>query len=298
MEKKWPALSYEKGKLTFETIHLWTQVVGKIKMTLHPWINHSWHVALHITPTGLTTQNIPCSSKNFQIDFDFTSHQLKISTSDGEDRRIELPGLSVATFYTKTMDVLKELGIKVSIRTIPSEIENPIPFEEDFVHATYDKEQVATFHQALLLMHDVFMQFRSEFKCKSSPINFFWGSFDVAFSLFSGRDAPKHPGGIVGLPDWVAEEAYSKEVASCGFWPGNAAFPEPIFYSYIYPEPKGYKTTTIESKNAYYHPQLREFVLPYSMVQQDERPKYRLLQFLHTAFRAGTSLAKWDKDAL
>ena len=232
-----------------------------------PWINHSWHVALYISPTGLTTMSLPYKDLNLQIDFDFTKHQLRLSTSNGDLRHFDLHGLSVADFYQKTMAMLKELKIGLHIITIPNEIENPIPFEQDFIHATYDVEVVIAFHQALLITQDVFVQFGSNFKGKCSPIHLYWGSFDVAFSLFSGLPAPKHPGGIPGLPDWVAQEAYSHELCSCGFWPGNDMFPEAAFYSYCYPEPVGYKKAAIKPSEAYYHQTHGEYILPYAAVQ-------------------------------
>jgi len=297
MENRWPALSYEQGKPTFETLHLWTQIVGKIRMASLPWINHSWHVTLYVTPVGFTTQSLPYKDRNFQIDFDFRAHQLKVITSRGEQQQFDLHGLSVADFYLNLMSVLKELDIYIRIRTIPAEIADPIPFESDFKHATYNEQQVIDLHQALLSIQDVFLQFRSEFKGKCSPFHLFWGSFDVALSLFSGRAAPKHPGGITGLPDWVAEEAYCKEVCSFGFWPGNDMLPEPAFYSYFYPEPEGYKVANIRPYDAYYHKTLGEFILPYAAVQSSVSPKFKLLEFLHNSFRMGMILAKWDKDS-
>jgi hypothetical protein len=298
MENGWPELSYDQGKSTYETLHLWTQIIGKIKMTSLPWVNHSWHVTLYITPVGLTTQTLPYKDRNFQIDLDFLNHQLKVITSKGEQRQFDLQGISVADFYLNLMAILKDLNIYISIRTIPSELENPIPFELDFKHATYDEQQVRALHQAMLRIQDVMMQFRSEFKGKCSPIHLFWGSFDIAVSLFSGCAAPKHPGGITGLPDWVAEEAYCQEVSSFGFWPGNDMLPEPVFYSYIYPEPEGYKTANIRPDEAYYHQTLREFILPYKAIQTAESPKYKLLEFFHSSFRSGVILAKWNRDCL
>jgi len=298
MERQWPIINYDKGKSSYETLHLWTQIIGKIKMASLPWINHSWHVALYISPTGLTTMSLPYKDLNFQIDFDFTKHQLRLSTSNGDLRHFDLHGLSVADFYQKTMAMLKELKIGLHISTIPSEIENPIPFEQDVIHATYDVEVVIAFHQALLITQDVFVQFRSNFKGKCSPIHLYWGSFDVAFSLFSGLPAPKHPGGISGLPDWVAQEAYSHELCSCGFWPGNDMVPEAAFYSYCYPEPVGYKTAAIKPSEAYYHQTLGEYILPYAAVQKSPYPKHTLFEFLDSCFREGATLSNWDKRLL
>src|SRR5690606_1221030 len=265
---QWPVLSYEKGKDSYDTLHMWTQIVGKIKLAVAPWRNHSWHIALHITPSGLSTLSIPYKGKHFQIDFDFMNHQLKVITSNGEYADFDLHGISVSDFYRKIFMVLKELQIEIKINPIPSELENPIPFDKDTVHKTYEEHYVQDFHQALLKMSSVFTNFQCDFKGKCSPVHFFWGSFDLALSRFSGRKAPKHPGGIPNLPDWVAEEAYSHEVASCGFWPGSEALPEPAFYAYMYPEPQGYKKSKVEPKEAYYHDTMREFILPYSVVQQ------------------------------
>jgi len=298
MKKLWPVLSYEKGKATYDTLHMFTQIVGKIKLATLPWLNHSWSITLHITPTGLTTQNMPYQDQNFQIDFDFINHQLKISTNLNTSRHFDLYGISVADFYKKIFETMSDLNIHLKIRPIPAEIDNPIPFEEDTIHATYDKEQVIAFHEALLNIQDVFMQFRSIFKGKSSPIHFFWGSFDLALSFFSGRRAPKHPGGIPGLPDRIAEEAYCREVSSCGFWTGNDALPEPSFYCYLYPEPQGYKTSQIMPVEAYFNQTLGEFILPYSTVQKSENPDRILLDFLNSTYHVGANLAKWDRELL
>jgi Family of unknown function (DUF5996) len=298
MQPNWPVLSYEKGKASFDTLHMWTQIVGKIKLATLPWVNHSWHITLHITSRGLTTQPMPYKDQNFQIDFDFIDHQLKISTSDGERRKFDLHGISVAGFYEKIFAMLDDLNIDIKIKPVPVELANPIPFKEDTVHATYDDTQVKAFHEALLLIQDVFMKFRGEFKGKCSPIHFFWGSFDLALSFFSGRKAPKHPGGIPGLPNWVAEEAYCREVSSSGFWTGSDSFPEAAFYCYLYPEPEGYKTAQILPAEASYNTTLGEFILPYSSIQQAAHPEEKLLQFLNSTYEAGVNLARWDRELL
>jgi len=298
MDTKWPVLSYKEGKATYDTLHMFTQIVGKIKLATLPWVNHSWHVTLHITPTGLTTHNMPYKNENFQIDFDFIEHQLKIKTDKNEFRSFDLRGISVADFYRKIFEKLDELGIEIKIKPVPVELANPIPFKEDTVHATYEDGQVTAFHIALLRIQEVFMEFRSGFKGKCSPIHFFWGGFDLALSFFSGRRAPKHPGGVPGMPDWVAEEAYCREVSSAGFWTGNEMLPEPAFYCYLYPEPEGYKTAKVLPKGAYYHTTLGEFILPYSIVQQSKNPGEKLLDFLHSTYNIGADLAHWDKDIL
>jgi hypothetical protein len=298
MQQQWPVLSYEKGKDTFETLHMWTQIVGKIKLATVPWINHSWHITLHVVPTGLTTQIMPYKDLHFQIDFDFIEHQLKITTSDGGLRKFDLHGISVADFYDKIFTVLKELNIDLVIRPVPVELTNPIPFKKDTLHKAYDEEQVKAFHNALLCIQNVFGVFRGKFKGKCSPIHFFWGSFDLALSFFSGRRAPKHPGGIPGMPDWVAEEAYCREVSSCGFWTGSEGLPEAAFYCYLYPEPEGYKDAVLQPQEAYYNTTFREFILPYSAVQQSMDPEKKLLEFLNSTYQTGANLAKWDRELL
>lgn len=298
MENPWPPLAYEKGKDTYATIHMWTQIVGKVKLAVAPWINHSWHITLHVTPNGLSTLEMPYKNRNFQIDFDFINHQLKIITSKGDHGGFDLPGKSVADFYRNIFRELNDLNIDLSINSTPVEMEDPIPFETDTVNATYDKTEATALHQALVKMQNVLTQMRCNYTGKCSPVHFFWGSFDLAVSRFSGRTAPKHPGGIPHLPDWVAEEAYSHEVASVGFWPGSEALPEPAFYAYIYPEPEGYKQAEIAPKGAYYHDTLREFILPYSLVQKSNQPEEKLLQFLNSTYEAGATLAKWDRKSL
>lgn len=298
MKNPWSVLSYEKGKDTYATLHMWTQIVGKINLAVAPWINHSWHITQHVTPTGLSTLDMPYNDKNFQIDFDFIDHKLKVVTSDGEQREFDLHGNSVADFYHKIFALLKELDIEIEINSMPVEMENPIPFEEDTVNDTYDKTQARALHQALLRMQNVFTHIRCDFTGKCSPVHFFWGSFDLAVSRFSGRTAPTHPGGIPYLADWVAQEAYSHEVASFGFWPGSEALPEAAFYAYLYPEPEGYKTAEVKPEGAYYHETLREFILPYSTVQQAVNSEEMLLDFLDSSYEAAATLAHWDREAL
>lgn len=298
MKNVWPPLSYEKGKDTYATLHMWTQIVGKINLAVSPWINHSWHITQHITTTGLSTLEMPYKYKNFKIDFDFIDHKLKIVTSEGEFRDFSLENISVADFYHKIFAVLEDLNIHIEIYTTPVEMENPIPFEKDQTNSTYVKEQVSDLHQALLKSQNVLTHMRCNFTGKCSPVHFFWGSFDVAVSRFSGRKAPKHPGGIPHLADWVAEEAYSHEVASFGFWPGSEALPEAAFYAYLYPAPEGYDNAVVKPEDAYYHETLREFVLPYSAVQKSEDPEEALMEFLNSTYEAAATLANWDREAL
>jgi len=298
MNNQWPELSYDEGKETYETLHMFTQVIGKIKLETLPWLNHSWHVTLIFTPTGLTTSPLPYSDGHFQIDLDFIDHNLLITTSNGDLKKFALSGISVAQFYSKLFSLLKELRINVKIYTKPVELEDPICFEEDTVHNTYQKGHARALHRAMLLIQEVFYAHRCGFKGKSSEVHFFWGSFDLAVSFFSGRKAPKHPGGIPNLPDWVAEEAYSHEVMSFGFWPGSAALPEAAFYSYLYPEPQGFNEALVQPKEAFYHKDLQEFVLPYKAVLQAEDPSGTLRTFLDSVYNAGTTLANWERDEL
>lgn len=296
MAKKWPILSYESGKSTYETLQCWTQIVGKIKLATLPWVNHSWNVTLHSTLTGLTTLSMPCQDIAFQIDFDFLAHQLKISTSTGELGQFNLHGHSVASFYERLFALLNDFHIEVAISTLPSEIANPIPFERDTTHATYDDHQVACFHQALLAVQDVFMVFRSGFMGKSSPIHFFWGGFDLALGFYSGRKAPKHPGKVPGLPNWVLQDSYNHEVVDFGFWTGNEAFPEAAFYSYLYPEPQGYRNGEVAPSDAYYHQSLVEFILPYAALQKTKDPAGKVLEFLRSTYAISSRLANWESD--
>jgi hypothetical protein len=298
MKSTWPILSYKDAQATYETWHLWTQIIGKIKLAKLPWINHSWHVTYQVTPTGLTTLSLPDEQQAFQIDFNLIHHQLIITTHSGDSRQFNLAGLSVAGFYRQVLAALQELGIEAHIHPVPNELEVAIPFDQDTIHNTYMPEQAAAFHQALLRAQEVLTQFRAGFLGKCSPVHFFWGAFDLAVSRFSGRKAPPHPGGVPHLPDWVAQEAYSHEVSSCGFWPGNANLPEAAFYAYCYPEPAGFKNAPVAPAAAYYHEGLREFLLPYQQVQQSPDPEKTVLNFLQSTYEAAADLAAWDRDNL
>jgi hypothetical protein len=293
----WPELSYDKGKETYETIHLWSQIVGKVKLTKMPWINHSWHVTLAVTPLGLTTGDLYSNGKHFQISIDFLNHQLEITTSKNEVKKFDLSSLSVKGCYKNILESLAEMNIEVSINPLPNEVENPILFNEDD-RDTYDPEIASALHLALLNSNKVFTEYRAGFKGKCSPVHFFWGSFDLAVSRFSGRKAPPHPGGIPNLPDWIAREAYSHEVCSCGFWPGSIALPEAAFYTYIYPEPEEYNTATVSPESAYYHKDLKEFILPYNKIYKTGNTSELLLDFLQSTYNAAADLANWDKKSL
>lgn len=294
----WPKLSYEEAKGTYQTLHLFTQIVGKIKLAKLPWINHSWHVVLLVMPYGFTTGDLPDKEQHFQIDFDLCAHKLRITTSAQQVVEFGLERLSVAAFYNKVMQSLNDLGIAVKIRTMPSEIADATPFEKDEVHNTYSPEHARALHQAFLNAQDVLTKFRGEFSGKCSPVHLFWGGFDMAVTRFSGRKAPKHPGGVPNLPDRVAQEAYSQEVSSAGFWLGNEMLPEAAFYSYAYPEPEGYKAASVKPAEAYYHQTLGEFILPYSAVQSSSNPEETLLNFLHSTYTAAADLSKWNREGL
>ena len=277
---------------------MWTQIVGKIRLTLSPWTNHSWHVTLYVTARGLTTSPIPHGLATFEIRFDFIDHQLRILKSDGAGLTIELKPQSVAKFYEAVMKALRDLELPVTIRTMPNEIENPVPFEQDEGHRSYDGEYANRFWRVLVQSDRVFKEFRSRFCGKCSPVHFFWGSFDLAVTRFSGRPAPPHPGGVPHLPDEITREAYSQEVSSLGFWPGNAAMPTPVFYSYAYPEPPGFSEAKVQPDAAFYEPKLREFILPYDAVRTAEQPDRVLLDFAQSAYDAASQLGKWDRAAL
>ncbi len=293
----WPEIDYEGWKDTQETLHLWSQIIGKIRLTQTPWINHSWHVPLYVTARGLTTSPIPYGTRIFEIDFDFLDHSVEILTGDGERRTIGLEPMSVAHFYFAVMGAMDDLGLPVEIDKIPNELVDPAPFDQDQEHASYDAGAVIRFWRALAQIHRVFQRFRAEFIGKCSPVHFFWGSFDLAVTRFSGRPAPPHPGGIPNLPDWVAREAYSHECISAGFWPGADMFPTPVFYSYAYPEPEGFREAEVGPDAAYFQPDLGEFVLPYDAVRTAESPDEALLEFLHATYRAAADRAGWDEEA-
>jgi hypothetical protein len=293
----WPQLPLEAWQDTYATLHMWTQIVGKIRLVQTPWINHSWHVALYLTARGLTTGPVPYGQRIFQIDFDFIDHQLNITTSEGYTKTIKLQPRSVADFYRAVMDALTALDIAVKINTMPNEVTDPIPFEQDETHQAYDAEYANRCWRVLLQCDRVFREFRSHFCGKVSPVHFFWGSFDLAVTRFSGEPAPEHPGGVPNLPDDVAKEAYNQEVSSAGFWPG-AGLGYPAFYSYAYPMPEGFKEAPVKPEQAFFHTDLGEFVLPYDAVREAENPDQQLLAFLHSTYQAAANAANWDQPAL
>jgi hypothetical protein len=294
----WPSLPLDAWRDTYATLHLWTQIVGKIRLVQSPWMNHCWQTTLYPTAAGLTTSAIPYGGRTFQIDFDFRRHRLVVRSSDGGDAGFALEPQSVATFYRLLMEELRRLGIRVKIHARPNEVADPIRFDQDEVHRSYDPEYANRFWRALLQADRVFKEFRSGFIGKCSPVHFFWGAPDLAVTRFSGRRAPEHPGGIPNLPDRVTRDAYSHEVSSCGFWPGGDPVPYAAFYSYAYPAPPGFADASIRPATAFYSTDLGEFLLPYDAVRQSESPDATLLEFLQTTYEAAADLGKWDRDAL
>ncbi len=295
---RFPSLPLASWQDTNTVLHLWTQIVGKIRLALSPYINHWWQSTLYVTPRGLTTGTIPYQTRTFEIRFDFIESQLYIEASDGSIQKIDLVTRSVAEFYHAVMAALKNLALEVSIWTMPQEIADPIPFDQDERHFAYDPESARRFWQILVQVGRIMTIFRADFIGKCSPVHFFWGSFDLAVTRFSGRTAPQHPGGVPGMADWVTREAYSHEVSSCGFWAGGGEVTEPVFYAYAYPEPEGFSTYPIQPPDAFYHPQMHEFMLPYETVRQAADPDAMLLTFLWSTYDAAASLAKWDRAAL
>jgi hypothetical protein len=298
LQVPWTELPIEAWRETYETLHLWTQIIGKIRLVRSRWLNHSWHVALYVTARGLTTSPIPDGLRAFQIDFDLIDHALRISTSDGSRREFALAGHSVASFYRAVIATLAELGTIIAIDEMPNELPEPIRFSQDTRHTSYDPEAVRRFFQILTNADRVFKQFRTGFLGKASPVHFFWGSFDLAVTRFSGRRAPRHPGGVPHLADEVACEAYSHEVSSAGFWPGSGSIDFPAFYSYAYPEPPGFRTTRVRPKEAFFSEPLGEFILPYDVVRTATQPDQMLLDFLQSTYEAAANSAQWDRGAL
>lgn len=291
----WPELSFDKLKDTVATVQLWTQIVGKIRLSQTPWLNHSWHVTLYVSPRGLTTGSIPFKDGMFQIDFDFIAHQLVISDSWGDTKTIELYPRSVANFYKELMEKLTSMCINVEIVASPNEVDPAIPFAEDELHQSYDKQQMELFFNALIKVNNVFTQFRAGFHGKCSPVHFFWGAFDLAVTRFSGREAPKHPGGAPNMPNDVMQEAYSHEVSSCGFWPGSEQFPHPAFYAYCYPTPADYGKQPVKPEQAFYSNEMGEYFLKYEDVRTAENQEAALTDFLESTYQAAAKTGNWSK---
>jgi hypothetical protein len=294
--RSWPPLNYPAWRDTAATVRLWTQIVGKVRLALSPWLNHGWQVPLYVNARGLGTSLVHAGRRFFEIDFDLVDHRLIIRTPDAHDRGFKLEPMSVATFYRRFMAELDAAGIGVTIHVLPNEVPDPIRFSDDQVHASYEAEAVNAFWRALVQADRVFRLFRTTFLGKSSPVHFFWGSFDLAVTRFSGRPAPLHPGGVPGLPDAVTREAYSHEVSSAGFWPGNDEYPHAAFYSYAYPTPSGFALAAIEPAGAVWAAGMGEWLLPYDAVRAAADPEAALLRFLQTTYRAAADLAGWDRS--
>ena len=298
MTEAWPELPFAAWADTCATLQLWTQIVGKVRLALTPWLNHSWHVTLRVTARGLGTPLIARDGKALQIEFDFIDHVLWIRTADGHVRQLVLRPMPVAEFYGELLHVLAQLDIEAQIDKLPNEIVAAIPFDEDIVHREYDREYANRFWRVLLCAHEAFSEFRTGFLGKASPVHFFWGSFDLAVTRFSGRTAPLHPGGVPHLPDAVVREAYSHEVSSAGFWPGGGPIEYPAFYSYAYPAPEGFASARVQPSEAFFSTDLGEFVLPYDAVRTASDPRKALMEFLQTTYAAAADLARWDRSAL
>ncbi|MDX1646461.1 MAG: DUF5996 family protein [Longimicrobiales bacterium] len=294
----WPALPYSEWTDTLETLHLWTQIVGKVRTELSPWRNHSWSSALYVTPRGLTTTSIPHEGRIFEMSFDLVAHQLVMEVSDGSVATISLEPKSVRAFYAQVMERLETLGLEVSIHPVPNELETVVPFAEDDAHDAYDARHVEPLRRALVQADRVMRVFQAGFVGKVSPVHFFWGGFDLAVTRFSGREAPEHPGGFPNLPDEITREAYSHEVTSVGFWPGNRDNPEPIFYAYAYPAPDGFPDASVRPDEAFWLEELGEFALPYEAVRSAESPDDALLSFFESTHAAAAERADWARSAL
>lgn len=293
----WPALAFPAWQDTAATLHLWTQIVGKVRLALTPWVNHSWQVPLYVTARGLGTSPIPCQDEIFEMEFDLMGHRLLVRTSWGTERTITLEPQAVSDFYRRVIELLDDMGIAVRIADMPNEIANPVPFSRDRSHASYDAGAAHAFWRVLVQADRLFKLFRSGFLGKVSPVHFFWGSFDLAVTRFSGRAAPLHAGGMPSLPDAVVREAYSHEVSSAGFWPGNDAFPQAAFYSYAYPQPSGFREARVPA-GARFEETLGEFILPYEAVRTAADPDALLLEFLASTYAAAADAGRWDRAAL
>jgi hypothetical protein len=294
----WPDLPLADWADTCATLHLWTQVVGKIRLAHAPMINHWWQVPLYVTCRGLTTSPIPYGTRCFQIDFDFIDHCLKVQTSDGNVETMPLAPRSVADFHAEVMARLRDLGLQTRIWTMPVEIADAVPFERDTEHRSYDPDYVNRFWRALVQVDRVFTRFRSGFLGKVSPVHFFWGSFDLAVTRFSGRTAPRLTSSTPNLGAWVMQEAYSHEVSSCGFWPGNGGFGRPAFFSYAYPEPAGFASAPMRPEATYYDEDLGQFILPYDVVRRAQEPDAVLMDYLRSTYDGAAELGHWDRAAL
>lgn len=295
-DNPWPALRVADWEPTRDTLHMWTQIVGKIRLAHSPLVNHWWQVTFYVSPRGLTTSSIPYRNRLFDMEFDFVDHVLAIRTSDGGSGSVALASKSVAEFYDETFAALRQLGIDTRISATPNEVDPAIPFARDHQHASYDAEAANLFWRQLIQAHRVINDFRSHYIGKVSPVHFFWGSFDMACTRFSGRPAPEHPGGAPNCADWVMVEGYSHELSSCGFWPGGGE--EGAFYAYAYPEPEGFADYPVRPDAAFYSKDFRQFLLPYEAVRTSPEPDRDLMNFLQSTYAAAADLAGWDRAAL
>ena len=294
---RWPDLDYGAWRETALTVQLWMQIVGKVRLSLTPWLNHGWQVPLYVTARGLGTSAIPFGGEMLDMEFDFIDHRLVCRTSAGQTGSVALQAQTVADFHDRLMQLLAELGVDVAINPMPNEIADPIAFADDQVHAAYDADAVHRFWRALVQVDRVFKLFRTGFIGKASPVHLFWGSADLAVTRFSGRPAPAHPGGVPGLPDAVTREAYSHEVSSAGFWPGSDAYPHAAFYSYAYPEPAGFRDHPLPP-GAHFDATLGEYILRYDIVSAAAAPDALLLDFLSATYAAAADNGGWDRSAL
>ncbi len=294
----WPSLPLDSWRDTRDTLHMWTQIIGKTRLALAPPENHWWQVALYLTPRGLTTSPMPYGPRTLSADFDFLDHRLQLRTSDGATRGVPLSPRSVADFYADYLEALGSLGVQVRLRPVPVEVEVAIPFAEDRQHASYDAEAVGRWWELLMEADRVLKRFRGGFFGKASPVHFFWGSFDLAATRFSGRRAPPHPGGAPNCPDYVMKEAYARECSSCGFWPGSGPLAEPAFYSYAYPQPPGYADRPVLPEGASYNRDLGEFILPIEAVRTAADPDAAVLDFCQSTYEAAADLGGWDRSSL
>jgi len=293
IDDSWPELPLSAWQDTYATLHMWTQIVGKVRLALSPRVNHWWEVALYVSARGLTTSAIPYGDEIFEVEFDFIEHKLIIQTSWGASKTMALEPRSVADFYAEFMAALRSVGIEVKIWTLPQEVPNPVRFERDTQHASYDREYARRFWRVLILCDSIFKEFRAGFIGKDSPVHFFWGSFDLCVTRFSGRRAPERPGA-----DAVTREAYSHEVISAGFWPGGGEIKGAAFYAYAAPEPPGFGEQKVKPAAAFYHPVMKEFLLMYDDVRRADSPHEALLSFMQSTYDAGANLARWDRKEL
>jgi hypothetical protein len=289
----WPSLPLAEWKDTCDTLHMWTQIVGKVRMTLTPHINHFWNVAFYVTARGLTTSLIPYKNSGFEVSFDFVQHRILIETGEGLSRTLELRPQTVAEFYGDFMSLLDSLGILVRIHAHPDEVPDPIPFAEDVVHKSYNREYANRFWRTLVVAHNVMLEFRARFRGKCSPVHFFWGSFDLAVTRFSGRRAPARPGA-----DAITQESYSDEVSSVGWWPGGGEIKDAAFYSYMAPEPEGLGGCKVRPQAAFYQPKIHEFFLMYEAARSAANPRQEVLDFFQSTYDAGAQLAHWERESL